>query len=405
MIDLAIVGAGAAGISAAREAKRRGLDTIILEGSASVGGRAHSVQWNGRSLDLGAGWLHSANRNGLVPLAEQLGLEIDRAPTPWRGQYQSLGFSREDQEAAYEAFARFEEDVAKPQAGDVAANALADSGKWNAFIDALSGYLNGTSLKNMSGEDYAAYSEASTQCNWRLPGSYGSLLAMLSRELRIEHGFLVDEVAWDGGHVRISSERGSVAAAAALITVSSDVLSSGAIRFLPDLDEQLHAAAQLPLGHVEKMFFALAEAEEFPNDAHLIGNPHSSDTGSYMLRPMGIPVVEGFFGGDWVQEASPDDLEGMTRRELGALLGNHFPKRISRIAYSTWKSDRLFGGSYSYARPGRHSARSRLAAPANQRLAFAGEACSQSDFSTVHGAWESGIAALERLFGEACHAG
>jgi monoamine oxidase len=332
-------------------------------------------------------------------------MEIDRAPTPWRGQYQSLGFSRDDQQSAYEAFASFEEAVASRQAGDVAANALPPGGKWNPFIDALSGYLNGTSLKNMSAADYAAYSEASTQCNWRLPGSYGSLLAMLSGKLRIEHGFLVDEIDCDRASVRLSSERGTVAAAAALVTVSTDVLSSGAIRFLPDVDDWLHAAAQLPLGHVEKMFFALGEAEEFPNDAHLIGNPHSSETGSYMLRPMGIPVVEGFFGGDWVEDASADELEAMTRRELGALLGSEFLKRIRRIHHSTWKSNRLFGGSYSYARPGKHAARSRLGAPVHHRLAFAGEGCSPSDFSTVHGAWESGIAAVEQLFGEAHDAG
>ena len=405
MIDLAIVGAGVAGISAGREAKRRGLGAIILEASNRVGGRVHSVQWNGRQLDLGAGWLHSANRNELVPLAEQLGLEIDRAPTPWRGQYRALGFSLSDQQAAYEAFATFEEAVAGPQADDVAANALPAAGKWNAFIDALSGYLNGTSLKNMSAADYSAYSEASTECNWRLPASYGSLVAKLSAGLRIEHGFVVDKIDCDDRHVRLSCEGGSVAASAAVISISSNVLASGAIRFLPQVDDQLHAAAQLPLGHVEKMFFALDEAEEFPNDAHLIGNPHSCETGSYMLRPMGVPVVEGFFGGDWVQDASAEDLEALAARELGALLGRGFLARIRRISYSTWKSDRLFGGSYSYARPGKHGARSRLAEPVHHRLAFAGEACSLSDFSTVHGAWESGIAAVEQLFGKVDHAG
>ena len=405
MIDLAIVGAGAAGISAAREAKRRGIGVRILEASGRVGGRAHSVPWNGRWLDLGAGWLHSADRNALVPLGEQLGLEIDRAPTPCRGQYQALGFSRDDQQSAYEAFADFNERVAKPQADDVAAGAMPCGGEWNAFIDALSGYLNGTSLKCMSAEDYAAYSEASSEDNWRLPTSYGSLVKTLSGGLEIEHGFPVNEIDWDGRHVRLSSERGSMVAAAVVVTVSTDVLARGAIRFLPHIHDQLHAAAQLPLGHVEKMFFSLDEAEEFPNDAHLIGNPRSTDTGSYMLRPMGIPVVEGFFGGEWVRNASADDLEGMTRRELGALLGSNFLKRIRRIFNSTWKDDRLFGGSYSYARPGMHASRSRLAAPVDQRLAFAGEACSLADYSTVHGAWESGICAVERLFGEGNHEG
>lgn len=400
MIDLAIVGAGAAGISAAREARRRGLSAIILEAANRVGGRANSIRWNGHSLDLGAGWLHSASRNPLVPLAEKRGLEIDRAKSPWRGQFHDLGFSRGDQEAAYAAFAAFNEHVSEPQRGDVAASALPSGGRWNAFIDALSGYLNGTSLKHMSAEDYAAYSDSATMQNWRLASGYGSLVASLAEGLQVEHGFAVREVDWDGEHVRLSTDSGSIAARATIVTVPSDVLASGAIRFLPAVDDHLHAASQLPLGHVEKMFFALEGAQEFPNDAHLIGDPQSSDTGSYMLRPLGIPVVEGFFGGDWVAEASMEAIEALARRELGNLVGPGFNARIRRIAYSDWKGDPRFGGSYSYARPGQHGARERLARPPSKRLAFAGEASSPHDYSTVHGAWESGIAAVAALFGE-----
>ena len=398
MIDLAIVGAGSAGISAGREASRRGLSSVLLEASARAGGRAHSIPFRGHALDLGAGWLHSANRNPLVPLAEQLAFDIDRSRTPWRGQYRGLGFPLEEQRSAYEAFANFDERVGKPQAEDIAANALPDGGKWNDFIEALSGYLNGTSLRNMSARDYSAYSSASTECNWRLQRSYGSLIASLSSGLNIEHGFAVSRIEWDKTHVRLSSERGSIVARAAIVTVSTDVLSSGAIGFSPALDDHLEAAANLPLGHVEKLFFALDHAEDFPNDAHVIGNPRSAQAGSYMLHPLGMPVVEGFFGGDWVRGANTDDLEAKTRDELGSLLGTAFADRIRRIAASGWKDDPLFGGSYSYARPGRHDARQTLARPAGERIAFAGEACSSSDFSTVHGAWESGIAAVERLF-------
>lgn len=403
MIDLAVVGAGAAGISAAREGVRRGLNVTVLEASRRVGGRAHCVPWRGNALDLGAGWLHSGNRNPLVPIAEQAGLNIDRTPTPWRGQYQALGFSRDEQQAAFEAFGAFEESVADSKDEDVASAALPPGGEWNAFVDALSGFLNGTSLRHMSAEDYAAYSQAATECNWRLASGYGALVASLARDLTIETDWMVAEIDWDGQHVRLSSPRGSIAASAAIVTVSTDVLANGAIRFLPALDDHLHAAAELPLGHVEKMFFSLAEVEEFPNDAHLIGNPRSSDTGSYMLRPLGMPVVEAFFGGDWVADADAAALERLARDELGHLLGGDFDARIEQIACSNWKGNPHILGAYSYARPRHHGDRTRLAAVSG-RLAFAGEACSSSDFSTVHGAWESGIAAVATLFGESRYA-
>jgi monoamine oxidase len=399
MIDLAIVGAGTAGVSAAREAKRRGLTYTVLEAAERVGGRARTVSWQNHHLDLGAGWLHSADRNPLMALAEGIGIGIDRVRTAWRGQYRELGFSREDREAAYAAFSVFNEQVANPQTGDVAANALKPNGPWNAFIDALSGYLNGTSLMNMSAKDYAAYWDASTEFNWRLPSGYGSLITMLADGLSIDHGFAVNHVDWDEEHVRLSCPRGFVTARRAIITVSTNVLASGVIQFLPDARRHIEAAAQLPLGHVEKMFFALEGAEEFPNDAHLMGTPRSSNTGSYMLRPMGIPVVEGFFGGDWVRDAAAEEIELLARKELGALLGSDFDRRIRRVAQSQWGKDIRFCGSYSYARPGAHAMRERLAEPIDGRLVFAGEACSQTDFSTVHGAWESGMAAVERLFG------
>ena len=94
MIDLAIVGGGAAGIAAAREAKARGLSALVLEASDRVGGRAQSIHWREHALDLGATWLHSAERNPLVPVAEQLNIQMDRSQTRWREQYRNLGISK-----------------------------------------------------------------------------------------------------------------------------------------------------------------------------------------------------------------------------------------------------------------------------------------------------------------------
>ena len=103
MIDLAIVGGGAAGIAAAREARDRGLTCVILEASDRIGGRACTIEWQGHALDLGATWLHSASRNPLGALAEQIGFDIDRSPVPWRKQFKNLGFSQEEQAQSWEA--------------------------------------------------------------------------------------------------------------------------------------------------------------------------------------------------------------------------------------------------------------------------------------------------------------
>ena len=400
MFDLIIVGGGAAGIAAAVEARSRGLSSLILEASDRIGGRAHSIPWNGGALDLGAGWLHSADRNPMVGLAEEQGFEIDRSPSPWRKQYRSLGFSPEEQAASGKAVEAFEQRLlTNPPANDRAGDALDPDGEWNGFLHSLSNYLNGTSLDHVSAADWVAYWEEAGEQNWRLPRGYGALIAALAKGLKVRTGFKVEAVERLGDRVRIAASQGTVEAAHVIVAAPTNILSSGAIRFDPPVDDRLHAAAQLPLGHVEKLFFELGQPDEFPNDAHLAGNPRAADSGSYMLRPMGMPVVEAFLGGDWVKGQSVEELADQSRQELAALLGAAFPRRLRLVAASDWKRHPFIGGSYSYARPGHHGARATLCAPLDERLAFAGEACSESDFATVHAAWESGKAAVRQLFG------
>src|SRR5262249_4064263 len=150
---------------------------------------------------------------------------------------------------------------------------------------------------------------------------------------------------------------------------------------------------------VEKLFLQSSDPESVPLNEHLVGNPHSADTGSYMLRPLGTPVIEGFFGGDWLQGAAKEDVAAKAREELGGLLGSDFARRLSVVAYSDWKNHAFICGSYSYAVPSQHGARAALRAPVDGPIAFAGEACSDTDYATVHAAWQSGEAAVAQLFG------
>src|SRR4051812_22660796 len=81
--DIAIVGAGAAGIAAARRLSGSGLDTVLLEASSRIGGPAWTLEAAGMVLDMGCGWLHPADRNPGVAIAEAAGFEIDRRNPPW----------------------------------------------------------------------------------------------------------------------------------------------------------------------------------------------------------------------------------------------------------------------------------------------------------------------------------
>ena len=401
MIDLAIVGGGAAGIAAAREAKARGLSSLILEASERVGGRARSAHWRGHALDLGATWLHSAERNPLVPVAEQLNIQLDRSQTRWREQYRDLGISKEEQAESRAAIEDFTERLTSdPPRSDRARDALVPSSEWNGALEALSNFLNGTGLENVSAADFTAYWDASGDQNWRVPCGLGSFLELVGGGLDTRTDCPVQKIELLANGIRLISDHGSVEAKQAIVAVPTGILASCAIAFPSVADPWLHAASQLPLGHVEKLFFELPDPEAFPVGAHLLGNPRSADTGSYMLRPLAKPVIEGFFGGDWLKGLTASDITARAREELGHLLGSDFARGLQPIAYSDWQRHPFVCGSYSYARPGQHAARAAFAKPVNERLAFAGEACSERDYATIHGAWASGEAAVAQLLGE-----
>jgi monoamine oxidase len=115
---------------------------------------------------------------------------------------------------------------------------------------------------------------------------------------------------------------------------------------------------------------------------------------------MGLPVVEGFFGGRAARELEREGLAGMAAfalDELAGLLGNGIRKQLRPLVSSAWGGTPWIGGGYSHALPGCADQRAVLASPVDDRIFFAGEACSTTDFSTAHGALDSGMAAAEAL--------
>jgi monoamine oxidase len=400
-IEVAIVGAGAAGIAAARRLRDHGRRVVLVEAMDRPGGRAHSIHIGGLMLDLGCGWLHSAERNPLAALAEAEGAVIDRSPAAWRKQLRNLGFDVADQRAAEQAFIDLEQALhANPPSSDVAGEGIARDHPWRGYLDMVSGALNGAELDRVSAKDLLAYDEHASERNWRLPGGYGTLIAGLAEKLPIAFGTKVAAIDHGGARVAIETDKGRITADAVIVAVPTDILARGDIAFTPGADDHLHAAACLPLGRVDKLFLALADLEAIPPETHLVGNPHTAETGSYYMRPFGGPVIECFFGGiiarrlEELGEAARVDF---AVRELGALLGNNFTRGLSPMIGTWWHKEPTIGGAYSHALPGESGQRAILARPASERLLFAGEACSTNDYSTAHGAWQSGIAAAEAL--------
>lgn len=398
-VEFAVIGGGAAGVAAARTLADAGRAVLIVEASDRLGGRSHTVHVAGLPIDLGAGWLHSAPKNPWVAIAEAHGFSVYRTRPRWGEQWRDLGFSKAEQAAMWQAFEAFMAALETAPPSDCAADLLPSDGEWNAALDALSGYINGAPMDEMSVADWRAYDAAAINVDWRVTEGYGALVASHAAGLRVALSTPVTAIDTTGTKLRLETPRGAITAGAAIVTVSTNVLASGALR-LPGHDALLHAASELPLGLADKLFFALEGGEDVDENAHLLGNPRERITGTYTLRPFGRPIVECMLGGDGARTMEQEGLDGAAEFAIGelvALLGSNWRKRLRFVAGSAWGRETWVLGGYSHAQPGKADARKTLATPIDPRIRFAGEACSPGEFSTAHGAYNTGVAAAKAL--------
>lgn len=399
-IDIVIIGGGAAGIAAAGRIARSGFTARLLEASPRLGGRAWTRHLRGMKLDLGAGWLHSADRNAWVGIADAANIPVDRTPPAWGVQFRDLGFTREEQSAArktLEAWARVL--AASPPASDRAADALIPDGGWNTYVRVIAGFISGAALEQLSAADYAAYEEASTESNWRVPSGYGDLVAgSFPPRVALSVSTGVESVELRTEGITVRTNRGDIRARTAILAVPTTTLAAGLIKLPASLGPWCEAASRLPLGQTEKFFLEIVGEAPFENDTQVLGNPRDVTTASYYLRPFGQPVVECFLsatGTRRLETAGSAAAFDFAMEQLGALFGARIRQVLRALAASDWSRIDTIGGAYSYALPGQRQARELLARPFERRIFFAGEATSAVDFSTVHGAHDSGVRAAE----------
>jgi monoamine oxidase len=400
--DVIVIGAGAAGLGAARRLAAAGFAVRVVEARNRLGGRAWTAREpSGLPIELGCAWLHSADVNELGALALQSGLAIDKTRPPWRTQMNDVGFAPADQADFRAALGRLFAGL--DQAGeaevDQSGDRLLDPGsRWNPLLNATSTYMNGVELDQLSVRDFWRYHD--TGVNWRIVEGYGKLMAALAAGLDVTFECPASMIDHTGPQVRIETPRGDLRARAVIVTVPTDVLCAGGLRFHPALPEKIGAAAVLPLGLADKLYLGLDGAEEFPKDSHLYGALDSVRTASYHVRPFGRPLIEVYFGGQFARDLEAEGeaaFASFAIGQLASLLGEGIRKRLHPIAATAWARDPYARGSYSHATPGHADARVALAAPVDGRLFFAGEACMVHDFSTAHGAYRSGIAAADAI--------
>jgi len=402
-----IVGAGAAGIGAGLELAARGVSFVILEAALRIGGRAftdcHSLP---APWDHGCHWLHSADINPLVAWADRLGASYSRDDdsenfTIWQGgHFASAAEIKNARAASLAAFAA--SDAAAQQRIDVPmADVLPDAGRWQAGVHCMIGTLAGDDARAISTLGFADFED--TGLNWPVRSGYGALIAEMAAGLPVRLNTPVTRIAQGAQDATVTTPGGALKARAVIVTVSTNVLTSGVIRFDPGpAAELLPAIADIPCGAYEKVAFALRHlpAELAERTFCTIDPGPSGPAIEVQIVPGAAPMLIAHVGGETARVLSAKGAAALIDAARGALLcalGADFRKEIVNTAASDWTQNPWVRGSYSHARTGTARRRHQTIAAETGTVAFAGEAFSLKAQATAHGAYQNGRDVAARL--------
>jgi monoamine oxidase len=405
-LDVAIVGAGAAGIAAARKLVAAGKSVRMFEAANYIGGRCVTdMKTFGVPYDLGAHWIHMPDVNSVARLAPRTGLDVYPAPP---GQKLRIG-KRYAREGEMEQFlsslvrSRRAIEEASRKADLSCAQALPkDLGDWQPSVEFNLGPFGcAKDLREVSAIDFSKSWERDIDAFCRQ--GFGTLLAKLSEGLQIQTATPVNSIdSRSRGEVIIETAKGKLAARAVIVTASTNVLLGGRIAFSPELPKrQLDALSRLRLGSYEHIALDLEgnplglqrddlvfEKANGPRTAALLANAGGS-TLAYI-------DVAGSFGRD-LSGRGPREMIAFAQDWLSDLFGADIRQAVKRSHATQWNSEPWVLGAFSAASVGGQPSRRILMEPLRERIFFAGEAAHETLWGTVGGAWESGERAADAV--------
>jgi monoamine oxidase len=407
--DVAIVGAGAAGIAAARKVAAAGRRFTLIEASDRVGGRCVTdTRTFGIPFDRGAHWVRFPDINPVTRLAARSGLDIYPAPPGQKlriGKRNAREGEMEDYLATLVRANRAIQEAARGKADVPCMQVLPkDLGDWRPAVEFVLGpFTCGKSLDEISAMDFARALERDTDAYCRQ--GYGALLARLAADLPVQFGVAAQRLLSTRSSVEIETTRGRIIARAAIVTASTGVLGAERIKFEPALPpRQRDAIAKLSLGAYEHVALELkGNPLQAQNDDLIFEKPAGPRTAALLANVSGTSLCMVEVAGKVARELQGEAaMVDFASGWLADLYGADVKKAIGKTSATAWSRDPLMLGSFSAAAPGGQPGRRTLMEPVRDRLFFAGEAVHETLWGTVNGAWESGERAAEaalRLWG------
>lgn len=407
--DIAVIGAGAAGLAAGLTLQKAGRSFIVLEARDRTGGRAFTdTETLGHPFDCGAHWLHAAAQNPFTKIADRLGFAYN-AKISWANVVRFGGGGPLPEEVQAEATDYILDVLTRiAEAGaeglDVPFSDYLEPGnRWNLLMRHVIGQITSHDPEDCSTLDSARYEDEGG--DFPVADGYGALVARNAAGLPVTLSTPVTGISWSGPGVRLETARGTISAGAVILAVPVNVLIAGGIRFTPALPVAIQCALHdCPMGVSEKLAILLDRPVE--GYGHVYGDVIDLTGKAWPfnlhLNPFGRPLLVSHFAGSHgrdLERLSDADMLALAKGALVEGFGAGMAKRVVRILRTHWASDPFTLGGYSQARPGRAASRLMFSEPVGDRILLAGEHCSIPFYSTVHGAHLSGIAAAERAIG------
>jgi len=419
-----VIGAGVAGLAAAKMLKEAGNEVVVLEARDRTGGRLFTNRkWSDAPVDLGASWIHGDDqRNPIAQLARQIGARLTttgaRDAVIFDSDGTKLDASATAQIASLRAAVRGA--ISQAQAADNDASVRDSAYRGTNYANRSVtdqqriDFLLNSSIEHEYGGETTSLSTFWYDSGKQFPGNeglfldgYGVLVDNLASGLDIRLGHVVNSISYNADtDVTVSTSKGVFAGRRVVVTLPLGVLQSGAVSFSPELPAAKQTAiAKLGMGLLNKCYL------RFPYsfwDGGLDWINYVPDRTRYgrwtewvsFTRPTGQPILLGFnaaaFGREiesWSDSAIVADAMLTLRRMYGRNIPDPIDSMITR-----WNVDPYARGSYSYNPLGSTPRmRTDLASNVGNRLFFAGEATDSSYFQTVHGAYLSGMRAASEI--------
>ncbi len=394
--DVVVVGAGAAGISAAHTLMSLGLRIAVVEAAERIGGRCWTdLEVFGVPYDVGAHWLHFGANNFFLPYGQQHGFDLYSDPEKY--QLYQKNHRQPNAKSTIDRgndryWSAIQDAINKNRDVSVAeATEHLDRKELSEFI--FGPWIMGKEVREFSIFEYSSTVEEE---NWFCRQGFGALVAHYGATLPVALNTQVTAINWSGHSVKVETNQGDIHTKAVILTVSTGVLTNDSIRFTPTLPvEKQEAFNAVSMGCYEHVVLQFAEeAFSLESDSYVISMPDGEQAGfGALVNLCETGLVFCDIGGQVARTLTPLGQEvcvDYAMSEMCQIFGNDIRRHIIKGTSSNWLTNPYTFGSYASAKPGMFHMRKELREPVGDRIFFAGEACHPLMWATVAGAHASG---------------